>query len=257
MTFSSHFAPHTQTFWFWGTSTFTWTHSPANWLLNLNRFWTASTSTNLLLDPPTLRATHWTWSSQIPSTSQTFTSRTSAFQTIMQSPSGPLPPHQTTTHSILDFHAPLKTRTVTFTRSAPWFTEELRLLKRTGRVLEWAYVTSGLTVHKLAYREHRRRYAKELSKARSAHYSNIINNNPGNSKQLFTTVKHLLKPQTSPHHNQTVTQCNKFMDFLPPKYTISVHLSPPPTVLSHQVTSHPPHNTCLNSPPQCSRRSKK
>ncbi|KAL7401583.1 hypothetical protein ABVT39_001713 [Epinephelus coioides] len=35
-------------------------------------------------------------------------------------------------HSILDFHAPLKTRTVTFTRSAPWFTEELRLLKRTG-----------------------------------------------------------------------------------------------------------------------------
>ncbi|KAL7381873.1 hypothetical protein ABVT39_012746 [Epinephelus coioides] len=109
-------------------------------------------------------------------------------------------------HSILDFHAPLKTRTVTFTRSAPWFTEELRLLKRTGRVLERAYVTSGLTVHKLAYREHRRRYAKELSKARSAHYSNIINNNP---------------------------------------------------VLSHQVTSHPPHNTCLNSPPQCSRRSKK
>ncbi|CAJ1074272.1 LOW QUALITY PROTEIN: uncharacterized protein LOC119776875 [Xyrichtys novacula] len=115
-------------------------------------------------------------------------------------------------HSILDFHAPLKTRTVTFTRSAPWFTEELRLLKRTGRVLERAYVTSGLTVHKLAYQEHRRRYAHELSKARSAHYSNIINNNPGNSKQLFTTVKHLLKPQTSPHHNQTVTQCNEFMD---------------------------------------------
>ncbi|CAJ1050753.1 uncharacterized protein LOC114150994 [Xyrichtys novacula] len=95
-------------------------------------------------------------------------------------------------HSILDFHAPLKTRTVTFIRSAPWFTEELRLLKRTGRVLERAYVTSGLIVHKLADWEHRQRYAKELSKARSAHYSNIINNNPGNSKQLFTTVKHLL-----------------------------------------------------------------
>ncbi|CAJ1074281.1 hypothetical protein D5F01_LYC19107 [Xyrichtys novacula] len=109
-------------------------------------------------------------------------------------------------HSILDFHAPLKTRTVTFTRSAPWFTEELRRLKRTGRVLERAYVTSGLTVHKLAYQEHRRRYANEPSKARSAHYSNIINNNP---------------------------------------------------VLSRQVTLLPPHNTCLNSPPQCSRRLKK
>lgn len=43
--------------------------------------------------------------------------------------------------SILDFHAPLDTtRTVTFSHSAPWW---LRLLKRTGRVLEWTMLHQG------------------------------------------------------------------------------------------------------------------
>ncbi|KAG7517539.1 hypothetical protein JOB18_010626 [Solea senegalensis] len=80
--------------------------------------------------------------------------------------------------SILDSHAPLKKRTVSFSRSAPWYTKELRQMKRSGRVLERASVASGLTVHKLAYREHQRSYAKALSVSRSEHYSTIINNNP-------------------------------------------------------------------------------
>uniref|UniRef100_A0AAV2M4Y1 Uncharacterized protein n=1 Tax=Knipowitschia caucasica TaxID=637954 RepID=A0AAV2M4Y1_KNICA len=70
--------------------------------------------------------------------------------------------------SILDIHAPLKTRTVNFTRSAPWYTNQHRAMKRSGRVLERAYTTSGLTVHKLAYREHQKSYAKALSSARPA-----------------------------------------------------------------------------------------
>ncbi|CAM4579724.1 unnamed protein product [Leuciscus chuanchicus] len=74
--------------------------------------------------------------------------------------------YNTSLTSILDCLAPLKTRTVTFTRSAPWFTNELRGMKRSGRrVLERACKTSDLTVHKLAYRAHRRAYAKALSKA--------------------------------------------------------------------------------------------
>uniref|UniRef100_A0AAV2J2H2 Uncharacterized protein n=1 Tax=Knipowitschia caucasica TaxID=637954 RepID=A0AAV2J2H2_KNICA len=67
--------------------------------------------------------------------------------------------------SILDIHAPLKTRTVNFTRSAPWYTNQHRAMKRSGRVLERAYTTSGLTVHKLAYWEHQKSYAKALSSA--------------------------------------------------------------------------------------------
>ncbi|CAL8358168.1 unnamed protein product [Boreogadus saida] len=37
---------------------------------------------------------------------------------------------------LLDLHAPVQPRTVPFPRSAPRYTSELRLLKRTGRVLE-------------------------------------------------------------------------------------------------------------------------
>uniref|UniRef100_A0AAV2LDU0 Uncharacterized protein n=1 Tax=Knipowitschia caucasica TaxID=637954 RepID=A0AAV2LDU0_KNICA len=67
--------------------------------------------------------------------------------------------------SILDIHAPLKTRTVNFTRSAPWYTNQHRTMKRSGRVLERAYTTSGLAVHKLACREPQKSYAKALSSA--------------------------------------------------------------------------------------------
>lgn len=60
--------------------------------------------------------------------------------------------------SILDFHAPVKTRTVTFSRTSPWFTPELRKMKTAGRVLERRVSKTGLTVHKIAYQEHQKAY---------------------------------------------------------------------------------------------------
>uniref|UniRef100_A0A8C5DID7 Reverse transcriptase domain-containing protein n=1 Tax=Gouania willdenowi TaxID=441366 RepID=A0A8C5DID7_GOUWI len=85
-------------------------------------------------------------------------------------------------------------------------------MKRLGRALERASKTFSLTVHKLAYREHQHTYAKALSTARSEHYSTVINNNPGNSKKLFSTVSHLLKPQIPSHHTPTAINCNIFLD---------------------------------------------
>lgn len=148
--------------------------------------------------------------------------------------------------SILDIHAPLKTRTVTFTRSAPWFTSKLRVMKRSGRVLEHAYKTFGLTVHMLAYRDHRKAYAKALSNARSQHYSSLINNNPGNSKQLFSTINHILKPQTSSFHTLSDTNCNQFPEFFTSKIN-TIHSSLTflnsatldcPTISNSQLLSH-------------------
>ena len=55
-----------------------------------------------------------------------------------------------TLSTVLDLHAPLKSRTVSFSRSAPWFTSELRSMKAAGRVLERHLARSGLTVHRLA-----------------------------------------------------------------------------------------------------------
>ncbi|CAM4308004.1 unnamed protein product [Leuciscus chuanchicus] len=119
--------------------------------------------------------------------------------------------------SLLDHHAPVKSRTVTFTRSAPWYTRELRLQRRTGRVLERCFKDSGLAVYKLAYREHQKAYSKSLSDTRSRFYSHIINNSLGNSKQLFSTINHLLKPQTPLHLDNTQERCNSFIRFFKTK----------------------------------------
>ncbi|KAJ8000763.1 hypothetical protein DPEC_G00183710 [Dallia pectoralis] len=70
----------------------------------------------------------------------------------------PVDIYNNTLKSILDLHAPVKTRTVTFCRSAPWYTAELRQLKAAGRAIEMRYKATGLTVHKLAYREHTKEY---------------------------------------------------------------------------------------------------
>ncbi len=67
----------------------------------------------------------------------------------------------------LDSLAPLKIRTVSFTRPAPWFTTELHYMKATGRRLERLYKRTGLTVHQLAFKEHVTSYKEALSQARS------------------------------------------------------------------------------------------
>uniref|UniRef100_A0AAQ5ZK56 Reverse transcriptase domain-containing protein n=1 Tax=Amphiprion ocellaris TaxID=80972 RepID=A0AAQ5ZK56_AMPOC len=121
--------------------------------------------------------------------------------------------YNTNLHSLLDSHAPVRSRTVTYLHSAPWFTPELRKVKTAGRILERRYVKSGLTVHKIAYRDHQKHYSSLLSEAKSVYYSNIINKNSGNSKQLFTTINHLLKPRTSSIICATQDQCNNFCDF--------------------------------------------
>ena len=64
-----------------------------------------------------------------------------------------------TLSSILDLHAPVTTQTVTFTRTAPWFTPELRTMKAAGRILERRAAKSELTVHKEAYQEHQKAYS--------------------------------------------------------------------------------------------------
>ena len=89
-----------------------------------------------------------------------------------------------------------------------WFTSELRRMKAAGRVIERRHKSTALTVHRSAYREHQ----KSLKEARSRFYSNIIQKHPGNSTQLFSTIHHLLKPQTSTLTGLREEHCNKFIE---------------------------------------------
>lgn len=95
--------------------------------------------------------------------------------------------------SSLDALAPLKTRSVSFTHTAPWFTADLRQLKTTGRRLERLYKKTGFMVHSQMYSDHLHHYKNALSTAKSL-YSNLINSGTGNNKALFSTINHLLQP---------------------------------------------------------------
>lgn len=88
--------------------------------------------------------------------------------------------YNTSLSSVFDLHAPIKKRGVKLERSAPLFTQERRQMKTKGRILEHCCKRSGLTVHKLAFRDHQKAYLKSLKGARSQYYSNLINKNIGN-----------------------------------------------------------------------------
>ncbi len=88
------------------------------------------------------------------------------------------------------------------------------------------FKASGLIVHRQAYRKHQKAYAKSLRDTRAQFCSNIINNSPGNSKQLSSPIDYLLKPQTHSHSEATVERCNNFIIFFRKKIDIIHSLQP-------------------------------
>ena len=110
----------------------------------------------------------------------------------------------------LDKLAPLKTTIVSFTTSSPWYTPELRTMKKTGCQLERIYNKTRLTVHSEAYNQHISSYRDALLAAKSAHFSALINSSNHNPRTLFSTVKKLLQP---PDNNTCSSPdlCNAFL----------------------------------------------
>ncbi len=91
--------------------------------------------------------------------------------------------------SNLDYFAPLKSRCVSFARSAPWYNDELRSKKVACRKLERKWRDSGLNVFYQAWKDHLGEYRTEIESARSVYYSQIIDNDqviPGFSSILLT-----------------------------------------------------------------------
>ena len=116
--------------------------------------------------------------------------------------------------------APLKTKTVTFTHSGPWFTPELYKLNKELRQLERLHKKTGLTVHALAYKEHMHLYKSALNKACSVFYSGIIHSGSSNLRTLFSTINKLLKPQDNISPSFTPEKCNNFLSFFHSKIEI-------------------------------------
>ncbi|KAL7384922.1 hypothetical protein ABVT39_011588 [Epinephelus coioides] len=102
--------------------------------------------------------------------------------------------YNNTLSSCLDQLAPIKTKSVLLTHSAPWYTPELRQMKSHKRQLERLHKKTSLTVHRQAYTDHLRQYKAALNTARSTYYSNLIHTGSNNQKAHFSTINKLLNP---------------------------------------------------------------
>ncbi|XP_029957253.1 uncharacterized protein LOC115395750 [Salarias fasciatus] len=96
-----------------------------------------------------------------------------------------------TLSSCLDELAPTKTKTVSFTHTAPRYTPELHQMKSSKRQLERLCKKSGLTVHLQIYTEYIQQYKDALNSARSCYYSNLIHSGSNNPKltQILSGIK--------------------------------------------------------------------
>ena len=125
--------------------------------------------------------------------------------------------YNTALSNSLDSLAPIKTRTVSFNRPAPWFTTELRVMKATGRRLERLYKKTGLTVHQQAFKDHVKAYKEALSQTMTQYYSTLIGSQQNHPRRLFTTINKLLSPLPSPPSAGAPNLCARFLDFFQEK----------------------------------------
>ncbi len=119
--------------------------------------------------------------------------------------------------SNLDSFAPLKSRCVSFARSAPWYNDELRSKKVACRKLERKWRDSGLNVFYQAWKDHLGEYRTEIESARSVYFSQIIDNNQSNPRHLFHTINRLLKVNDGISLPVSNKLCNDFLNFFSSK----------------------------------------
>ena len=100
----------------------------------------------------------------------------------------------TTLRHLLDTHAPATTRHLPNRPPAPWLTPEIAHAKRAHRRAERRWRKTKLTVHKQIFHTARRRVSTLISSAKNTYFQNKIITS-SSSKQLFTTMNHLLGTQ--------------------------------------------------------------
>lgn len=104
--------------------------------------------------------------------------------------------------SVLDRHAPLQDRTISIRPHAPWFSDNLRVLKKEKRRCERKWMKSNLEVDKQIYADYCKCYYTAIQRAKTEHFNKTVSNS--NQKQLFQFVDSLLKvkhPPILPKHD--------------------------------------------------------
>ena len=116
--------------------------------------------------------------------------------------------------SLLDHHAPLKTRLVTVRPSGPWYTPEVTLEKTKRRWLERKWRSSRLQSDSEKYVHYCSLVSNLINSLK--YYTSVIKEHSGNQRVLFKTVNKLLqKPSVKcyPSCPDNSSLANSFADF--------------------------------------------
>ena len=124
--------------------------------------------------------------------------------------------YNVTLRSMLDTHAPSKTRTVTVRPYSPWFTEEIATEKRKRRALERRWRSTGLPSDYRSFVFQCDVVNNLLRSAKTSYYRDVIESSNHDQRVLFETVDKLLHTKVEaryPSSSSDHTLANSFVNF--------------------------------------------
>ena len=124
--------------------------------------------------------------------------------------------------SILDNHAPIKTKPVTLRPAAPWYSEEIDNLKRSRRKLERRWRRTKHSSDRELFIKQCSAVNNLICASKKSYYTSLINNNQSDYKMLFKTIDKLLHRKHAtpyPSFNSSTELANRFIEFFIEKIT--------------------------------------
>lgn len=121
--------------------------------------------------------------------------------------------------SILEKHAPLKTKTITIRPRLPWYTNDLKELKLQRRRAERRWRKTNDLSDFQVFRSLRNLYSQKLQQSKFIHINDMVSECGRDSKKLFKLVNNLTgraKVNQFPDENADVL-ASKFCDFFSQK----------------------------------------
>ena len=143
-------------------------------------------------------------------------------------------------HTLINLHTPLVTKKISIKPPNPWVIPAILASKRYRRYLECVYRRNSTTLNRSRLTRQTHLCNRQMSKAKSAHYSKIIAKHSGGYGSLWKAFNKILHrcPKTHfPDHSSIATLANTFSSFLINK--ISVIRSSFPSD-SHSRVLNPP-----------------
>ena len=115
--------------------------------------------------------------------------------------------------SLLNKHAPVRSKSVSQKPPAPWMTPEILQSKRRRRYLERVWRKSRSSLDRSRYSKHCHYHNRQMAKAKSDYYTNMVSHNSESPRQQWNCINQILhrRPAPSlPNHVSIKSLCDSF-----------------------------------------------